>query len=211
MADDTREEEVQLPPAFLKFQAQLKTDRKTLLRDKAYAQSPEQLRAFIAQFVFPRLDEFVQLMGLALYDTYGLAVSSENQIQRMRAVYGKALKKLGADVEDETGNLPGLSPDILDEFQQCFYALGTLLQKKLPEDKETEVAFNKCAQVLGDMVAELMGEGDDDEEEEEEEEEEGEEADAEPKPRKPKAPKPEPEGSSKPNSDPSDEDEGRIG
>jgi hypothetical protein len=212
MADDDRsdrEEEVQLPPAFLKFQGQLKADRKALLRDKAYAQSPEQLRAFIAQFLFPRLDEFVQLMGLALYDTYGLAVSSENQIQRMRAVYGKALEKLGADVGDESGDLPGVSPEVLDEFQQYFYALGTLLSKKLPEDKEVQTAFNKCAESLGDMVAELMGEDEDEDEDEEDDDEEEAEDGVERKPRKPKTPKPEAaeaEGSSKPNSDPSDGD-----
>jgi hypothetical protein len=172
MSDDRDDDDqMELPPAFLKFQEQLKTDRKALLRDKAFAQSPEQLRAFIAQFLFPRLNELVSLMGLALYDTYGLAVSSEKQIQRMRAVYGKALKKLGADVEDEEGDLPGLSPEILDEFQQAFYALGSLLQKKLPEDKEMERAYNKCAEILGDMVAELMGdEGEDDEESDEDEE-----------------------------------------
>lgn len=170
MADD-RDDEMQLPPAFMKFQEQLKADRKALLRDKAYAQNPEQLRAFIAQFLFPRLDEMVALMGLALYDTYSLAVSSENQLQRIRAVYGKALKKLGADVEDEDGELPGLSPEILDEFQQAFYAIGTLLQKKLPEDKEMEAAYNKCAEILADMVAELMGDEEEEDEEEEDEEE----------------------------------------
>lgn len=189
MADDPRDDDdddVQLPPAFLKFQEQLKADRKTLLRDKAYAQSPEQLRAFIAQFLFPRFDEFLQLMGLALYDTYGLAVSSENQIQRMRAVYGKALKKLGADVEDEDGDLPGLSPEILDEFQQHFYALGSLLQKKLPDDKEAEKAFNKCAEILGDMVAELLGEDDDDDDSDDDSDDDDK---AERKQRKPKTPK----------------------
>lgn len=173
MADER--DEIPLPPAFLKFQAQIKTDRKTLLRDKAYAQSPEQLRAFIAQFIYPRLDEFMQLMGGALYDTYSLAVSSENQIQRMRAVYGKALDKLGADVGDENGDLPGVSPEILDEFQQSFYAIGTLLQKKLSDDKEMEEAYNKCAGLMSEIVAELLGE--DEGEGEEDEEEEGGEGD----------------------------------
>lgn len=211
MADDRDDDVVQLPPAFLKFQAMLKADRKNLLRDKAFAQSPEQLRAFIAQFMYPRLDEFVQLMGLALFDTYGLAVSSENQIQRMRAVYGKALKKLGADVEDEDGDLPGVSPEVLDEFQQHFYALGTLLQKKLPEDLEVQAAFNKCAEVLGDMVADLLGDddddgggdegegdddegGDDDDEEEVEAKEAKEPSKPEAKPSKPEAPAKKDEG-----------------
>jgi hypothetical protein len=210
MADDPRDEEVQLPPAFQKFQAQLKTDRKMLLRDKAYGQSADQLRAFIAQYLFTRMNEFVQLMGLALFDTYGLAVSTENQIQRMRAVYGKALKKLGADVEDEDGDLPGVSPDVLDDFQQHFYALGSLLQKKLPDDKETEIAFNKCAKILGDMTAELMGEDDGDPDDEEEEEEEEDEDDAPSGKRRHSPSTPDAEPSSKPNSDPSD-DEGRIG
>ncbi len=188
MADETRDDDdVQLPPAFLKFQGQLKADRKMLLRDKAYGQSAEQLRAFIGQFMFRRLDEFVQLMGLALYDTYGLAVSSENQIQRMRAVYGKALKKLGADVEDEEGELPGVSPEVLDEFQQHFYALGTLLQAKLPDDTETQAAFNKCAEVLGDMVAELLGE-DDDEDDEDERDDDDDEDDDKKKSKKPSKP-----------------------
>jgi hypothetical protein len=178
MADDTRDDdrEVELPPAFLKFQAQLKADRKMLLRDKAYGQSAEQLRAFIAQYVFQRLNESVQLMGLAIYDTYGLAVSSENQIQRMRAVYGKALAKLGADV-DEKGELPGVSPEVLDEFQQNFYALGTLLQAKLPDDKDVQTAFNKCAEVLGDMVADLLGEDDEDDEDDDEDDEDDDEDD----------------------------------
>jgi len=171
MADNDRDDVVQLPPAFLKFQGQLKADKKTLMRDKAYAQSPEQLRAFIGTHLFQRLDEFVQLMGLALYDTYGLAVSSENQIQRMRAVYGKALAKLGADVDGEEGDLPGVSPEVLDEFQQYFFALGSLLQKRLPDDKEVEAAFNKCAEALGDMVADLLGEDEDDEDDDEDEDE----------------------------------------
>lgn len=161
MAD--RDDETQLPPAFVKLTTALKADRKTLLRDKAYGQNPEQLRAFIAQFLYPRLEEMVNLMGLALYDTYGLAVSTENQVQRMRAVFGSALKKLGADVEDEDGELPGVSPEVLDEFEQKFYTLGTLLQKKLPEDKEVEGVYNDCAKLLAEMVDELLGGEEDDE------------------------------------------------
>jgi hypothetical protein len=177
MADDRRDEEIQLPPAFLKFQAQLKADKKTLMRGEAYGKSPDQLRAFVGTHLFQRLDELVMLMGLALFDTYGLAVSTESQVQRMRAVYGKALKKVASaadvslDIEGEDGELPGLSPEILDEFQQAFYALGTLLQKKLPEDKETETAFNKCAEILSDMVAELMGDVEDEDEGDEDDDE----------------------------------------
>jgi hypothetical protein len=171
------EEEFELPPAFVQFQQQLKEDRKKLMRDKAYGASPEQLRAFVGTHMFQRLDEMMTLVGIALYDTYSLAVSSENQIQRMRAVYGGALAKLGADVADEKGDLPGVSPDLLDDLQQHFYALGTLLQKKLPDDKEVQAAFNKVAQDLAEVTAELMG-GAEDDEDEEDEKDEGEEEEA---------------------------------
>jgi hypothetical protein len=168
------EEEFELPPAFQQFQQQLKEDRRKLMRDKAYGASPEQLRAFVGTHMFQRLDEMMTLIGIALFDTYSLAVSSENQIQRMRAVYGGALTKLGADVADETGDLPGVSPDLLDDLQQHFYALGTLLQKKLPEDKEVQAAFNKVAQDLAEVTAELMGgEDDDGDEGDEKDEDEG--------------------------------------
>lgn len=166
-------EEVRLPPAFEKLLTQLKNDRKMLMREKSYA-DPTQLRAFIGQFLFARLGEMVELIGLALYDTYSLAVSNANQLQRMRAVYSRALHKLGADVGDGD-ELPGVSTEVLDELQQAFYALGTLLQKKLPEDKETEDAYNKVAELLGETVSQLMGvEPDDDEEDDEEDEDDDE-------------------------------------
>jgi len=158
---DNDSQEIELPPDIVKFQEQLKADRKMLLRDKAYGQSAEQLRAFIGQYMFTRMSEMMELLSFALYDTYSLAVSSENQIQRMRAVYGSAFKKLGADVGDERGDLPGVSPEVMDDFQQAFFALGALLQAKLPEDQETQAAFNKCALILSDMIGELMGDDDD--------------------------------------------------
>jgi hypothetical protein len=165
--------ETQLPPAFVALQQKLRAERKTLLREKAYAE-PEQLRAFIAQFLYPRIDELVELMGLALSDTYSLAVSSENQIHRMRAVYGKALNKLGADVGTEEGDLPGVSPDVLDDFQQAFFTLGSLLKAKLPDDLEVVASYNKCAELMSGMVEALLG-GEEDEEDEDENAEEDEE------------------------------------
>lgn len=189
-------EQPQLPPAFQKFQQQLKADRKKLMREEAYGKNPDQLRAFIGTHMYQRVDELVQLMGLALFDTYSLAVSTESQVQRLRAVHGKALEKLGANVGDEVDELPGVSPDVLDEFQQHFYALGTLLQKKLPDDEEMQKAYNKCAEVLGDMVAELLGEEDEDEGDEEgddDEDEDDEEGDDDKKPEtKPEAESTEP-------------------
>lgn len=165
------EDEFELPPAFQKLIGQLRADRKTLMREKGYASS-DQLRAFVGQYLFARLTEMVEVLGAALYDTYSLAVSNANQIHRMRSVYSRALHKLGADV-DEEGGLPGVSTELLDELQQAFYALGSVLQKKLPDDAEAQEAYNACAMLLGKLTAALMGVGDDEGDDEDEDSDEG--------------------------------------
>lgn len=176
---DRDDERPELPPPFVKMLEGLKADRKTLLRDKAYS-NPEQLRAFMGQYLFARLHDIVELMGMALYDTYGLTVSNANQLQRLRGVMTKELRKLGSDVSDDV-ELPGASTEALDDLQQAFYALGSLLSKKLPDDAEVQKAYNACAEMLGELTAELMGidddgidDGDDDDDDGDEEgEEEG--------------------------------------
>lgn len=171
---DRDDERPELPPPFVKMLEGLKADRKTLLRDKAYS-NPDQLRAFMGQYLFARLHDIVELMGLALYDTYGLTVSNANQLQRLRSVMTTELRKLGSNVSEDA-ELPGASTEVLDDLQQSFYALGTILSKKLPEDTEVQEAYNRCAEVLGELTAELMGvdDGYEDDEDGEDDEESGE-------------------------------------
>lgn len=158
MSDRDRgyDDQLELPPPFQKMLDQLKADRKTLLRDKAYS-NPDQLRAFMGQYLFSRLHDIVELFGITLYDTYNLSVSNANQLQRLRATTAKELRKLGADTLSEDEELPGPSTEVLDELQQSFYALGTLLVKKLPEDEEVQEAYNRCTEALSDLTAEMMG------------------------------------------------------
>lgn len=170
--NDGSNEQPDLPPPFQAMLEQLKEDRKKLLRDKAFT-DPVQLRGFMAQYMFARLHDIVQLMGLALYDTYGLSVSNANQLKRLHVMVNRELRKLGADV-DEEAELPGAGTETLDDLQQSFYSLGTLLQKKLPEDTEVQEAYNRCAQALSDLTADLMGYEPEDDEGEDEADDEGE-------------------------------------
>lgn len=149
--------EIELPPLLEKFSGKLKDDRRTLLKDKAY-EKPEQLRQFIGQYLYPRLEEMFRMLGGATVDTYGVAVSNSTQLQRMHAFFVDELQRLGSDI-GHNDPLPGVGADVLDDFQQAFYALGALLNEKLPEDKQVEGAFNKCAGLIGEMVGQLMGEG----------------------------------------------------
>jgi hypothetical protein len=148
-------DEAELPPAMEYFLSQLKEDRKKLLKDKAFT-DPAQLRGFIGQYLFPRLIELVQMLGGASWETYSIAVSNTNQLQRLHSWTVEEMRRLGSDVE-HGDSLPGVSMEVMDDFHQSFYALGSMFKKKLPDDKEMEEAFNLCARYLSDMTEELMG------------------------------------------------------
>lgn len=145
-----------LPPVFEKLLADLSGDRRKLLRDENFGKSAEQLRAYIGQYVYPRIDETVRALAQAVMETYGLAFSNANELRRLHRFTVDELNELGADLPEDDAPLPGVSAEVLDEFQAAFYALGTHLQEKYPDDKDTEAAYNRVAEKVGEMVEELM-------------------------------------------------------
>lgn len=149
--------DVELPPGLEQFRAKIRADRKALLRDPAF-QDPAQLRQFMALYMLERMDEMVRIFGIAFMDSYGLAASNTNQLRRLHTFVVDELNELGADIEDS--DLPGVSTETLESFQQAFYGLGTYLQAKYPQDKELEKRFNLCAELVAAMVEELMMGGD---------------------------------------------------
>lgn len=150
--------DIELPPVIENFLGKLRNDRRTLLKGKAY-NDPAQLKAFIGQYLYPRFVEMIELLGTGLYESYQLAASNTNQLQRLHRYTREQLHQLGADVDDD-GSLPGVSMEAIEEFQQAFYAVGAKLQDKLPNDRDMEKAWNRAAAALSDMVAELMGDSD---------------------------------------------------
>lgn len=170
-----------LPPQLARKFEELEKHRKKLLRDQAFAR-PEQLRMFVGTVLYPSITDLLENLAFGFMDAYGLAVSNANQLRRLHAWTADNLNRLGADLE--SGHVPGVSTEVLDDFQQAFFALGVLLQKKLPNDKETESAYNLCAKMLSEMVRELMGDdyyedGDEDEgDEDDEDEDDGEDRDS---------------------------------
>lgn len=157
---------IELPPAIEQFIGKLKSDRKKLMKDPAFGR-PDQLRVYVGTYLYPRLIEAIEMLAGASFDTYALAVSNMNGLQRLHAFTVGHLDELGAEL-DRDAPLPGVSPEVMDDFQQAFYALGVVLRAKLPEDEEAEGAYNRCAELLGEMVAELMGVDDRDRDDDEE-------------------------------------------
>ena len=157
---DNEQTTVEMPPLsppLMEFLEQMKADRKKLLKDKAFT-DPAQLRGFIGQFLYPRLFEMFEMVAGAGQDTYGLAYSNMTQTRRLRAFVVEELQRLGSDVRADDV-LPSIDTEALDQFQQGFYALGTLLMKKLPADREMETAWNTCVTLLDDLVDGLLDGG----------------------------------------------------
>lgn len=200
---------IELPPLMQQFIDNVKADRKQLMRTKEY-QQPAQLQAFIGQFLYPRLIEMFEMLGAAGMDTYGLSVSNATQLQRLHSWTVGQLQAMGSDI-DHDAPLPGVSSDVMEDFQQAFYALGVVLREKLPEDKEAESAFNKCAGLLGEMVGQLMGDDgyDDgyDDEDDDEPHERRDEGTEDPSAQAPEAPAESAEAKSEPEEEPKAQDQ----
>jgi hypothetical protein len=152
--------EVQLPPMLGKFRSDLRTSRKKLLRDKGQGgkpvfADPEQLRIFVAQYVYPQMIQMMELLGPALNDTYAFAASNADDIRRLH----RAFKDRLGDERDD-----GPSMETVQELAAAMYELGALLQKKLPGDTELEATFNSVSKKIEDLLEQMTASPDDDDE-----------------------------------------------
>lgn len=147
--------EYELPAEIENLLEQLKEDRKLLLRNKAFAQ-PEQLRAFIGQYLFERLDQIVEHLAGFTAEVFQVTGSNTGQLAKMRKLMVTHLRKLGADIEEAEFETPMVSMEAINDFQEAFYAIGALLEKKLPKDPDMQEAWNRAVSTLDDMIRELV-------------------------------------------------------
>ena len=154
-------QQVPLPPMIEALLGELKKDRKRLLKEKAFG-DPKQLQQYVGQYLYPRLGEVIRVLAAMSMEGYGLAASNANELRRLHYFTVNELNELGADLDEREARLPGVSADVLNEFQQAFYALGTHLQEKYPDDVDTQGAYNAVAETVGRMVEELMDDYGDD-------------------------------------------------
>jgi len=155
-SESEMELEIELPPALVQLVAMVRDEQMKLRKDKAF-DNPVHLRKFVALNLMERVVQIVEMLGTTMYDTHQLALSNAMQLQRMRKWTGKHLRKLGADVSDGD---PFGGADVqgqINAFGQAFYALGSHLQAKYPNDKDTEITFNNLAMSFNNLVAALMG------------------------------------------------------
>lgn len=149
-----------LSPLMQKFIDELGEDKKRLLKDKSF-ESPAQLRTFVGTFIIPRMVEMFTMLGAGMGDIYALAVQNARQLRQLNAMVLEVERR----VDGGDGGYGNVAPELVDDLQQAFYTLGNLLRKKLPKDTAVSDAYNKCAEIIGeiqDAVAEPSDDGDDD-------------------------------------------------
>jgi hypothetical protein len=143
----------ELPPAFVHAINEIRTIRKTLLKDPAFADAA-QLRQFIGQFVLPLMEANTKLFGTAFVDTYLLAAAGHEEIGRIHETLDDQDADRGVDLDD------------LNDLQKAFYVLGSIIEKK--NDPETKAAYDTCAAALTEFVGMVMEDARDDDDDREE-------------------------------------------
>lgn len=163
----------ELAPAIQRFRDSLEDSRKKLLRDKSGGRptfsDPEQLRQFVAQYLYPQMIGMVEMFGMAFNDAYGTAMSNARDVLALRRWAAQNFRAAGVDVEEDG---LGVSAATLNDLSQEFYLLGSMLARKLPGDTEVQAQYQAVAEKLSVLFAELqsVASGGDDEDEDDEDE-----------------------------------------
>jgi len=167
--------EVPLAPMLAKFRSDLQGSRKKLLKDKGNGgkpvfADPEQLRQFVAQFLYPQMVQIIEIFGPALNDTYALAASNAEDIHRLR-------RTVNDYIGDDEGDDGGASMETVQAIVAAMHALGALLTKKLPEDQEVMKAYGAVSQQIDILLEEMTTYEDEDDDYEDDEDDEDEDED----------------------------------
>ena len=156
---------IQLPPALANLLTTLRDDRKALLKEKPV--SDEATTKFLAHFLYPRLIESIEILGVGLSETYGVASQAFTETLRMREYVDRKVEEAPGRAEE---GIVSVDEDDLDLLRQSLAALGLLLQSKAPDDAEIQTAFNLVTEaftaVAGDGAVDADDEDDDDEDDE---------------------------------------------
>lgn len=162
---------IQLPPILQNLLTSLKDERKSLIKEMPV--TDKATRDYLAHFLFPKLIESVEALGVGLTETYNVASQAFVETSRMREYVDKRLAR--ADRDDSDDGFVRVDPEDLDTLRETLAALGLLLMKKLPDDSEVQVAMNLVVEAFvsvgGDGAVE-EDEGDEDDEDEDDEDDE---------------------------------------
>lgn len=144
--------EVELPPDVKKLIAEMRGGKKTLMRNAGFTKG-EQLRAFIGTYLFTYLEKSVVLLTVGYLDVFNLAASLAEDVHKLR----RRVRDLEDD--DRGSGSGGLDDDDADELAkmnddmlQALVGLAGILEKRLPEDKEVNQAFESCAEIAKAMA-----------------------------------------------------------
>lgn len=162
---------IQLPPALANLLTTLRDDRKNLLKEKPV--TDEATTKFLAHFLYPRLIESVEVLGVGLSETYGVASQAFTETLRMRDYVDRKVEEM----PDAPEGAVTVSEEDLDMLRQALAALGLMLQSKAPDDLEIQTAFNLVTEAFTAVAGDGAVDADDDDDDEDDDDEDADDDD----------------------------------
>ena len=145
-----------MPPPIKAFEEGLKADRKTLLQDANF-EKPEQLRQFIAQYLYPRMRTLLQLMMLGNHESVSMAIGAGQEIRKLYGALGE-VKKDADNLWDAIDELDGdgITVEDLDQITQALFALRAEMKTKVPEsEKGIWAKFQGCVDAVKELQEQI--------------------------------------------------------
>ena len=128
------------------------------------------MREFIGLELVPQIVQALSVLSDLTAYTHGIANNASMGVVSVKRWATGHFRALGArELEDD----PGLSSETLDTFGNAFFALGTHLKEKYPDDEALSAKWNAAAEAYGKLLEEARtgGDGGDDEDGDEDENE----------------------------------------
>ena len=146
------DDDFELPPALEQLVEELSAGRKRLLKEKSFDRADQQ-KQFIAQFIIPQMQQIIELLGDAYMETYEMAAGTASSSARFQRTALHHFKELGVKVDVAQG----YPSDALEKLQQALYVMGSMLAKKLPNDREMQDVYNTCMSGVAELIGISMG------------------------------------------------------
>lgn len=145
-----------MPPPLKAFEEGLNSDRKTLLQGSNF-EKPEQLRQFIAQYLYPRMRTLLQLLVLGNHEAVSMGLGAGQEIRKIHGVIGEMkgdADNLWEAIDELDGD--GITVEDLDQVTQALFALKAEMKLKVPEsEKGIWAKFQGCLDAVKELQEQI--------------------------------------------------------
>lgn len=150
--DDLDKYSQNLSPIFQQLRGLIEDDRKTLLKSGGF-ETGKELKQYLAQYVYPRLDQLLVVLALGNGDAYMMAAGAQQEIAKLRQHGQHGPPQRSGAVDDR----PDLRSDYFDGVRKAIYGLGSVVKER-PDDAQLQAAYGKLADEMDSLTQRLLEE-----------------------------------------------------